>query len=59
MTNTDQSPIATAERMVAIRGLADAKDRCARYIAGTIRSEQGRDYWLQVMAAISAQEPSQ
>jgi hypothetical protein len=49
---TEHDPAKVAETMVLLRGREAASSRCDRYIAGSIRSENPREFWIAVKAAI-------
>ena len=46
-------PVKVATNMVLTRGKEAAIHRCQRYISGAIRSENPKEFWQAVLAAIT------
>ncbi len=47
-------PQTVAENMVALRGINESIQRCARYVSGAIRSENDKEFWQDVLKHIHA-----
>jgi hypothetical protein len=54
MTTQQIEPKEVAANMIALRGKQQATERCERYIAGKIRSENPTSFWQSVLAEIHA-----
>lgn len=48
------NPLDVAKNMLSIRGLDQTIERLDRYISGSIRSEQGKEFWQSVAAHVLA-----